>query len=122
MSDTLKSIWFAAVTALISSLLLTGASSGLKEFRLNNIKIDNQKNLLKSVSLVRADGHYSGAEIEKIYRDNIQSCRVNDSGEITPDSSAATSGQPLFLYVRNKAIQAYILPVHSRGLLGKIDG
>jgi len=122
MSDTLKSIWFAAVTALISSLLLTGASSGLKEYRLANIKIDNQKNLLKSVGLIHPGVSYSGEEIEKLYQANIKSFRADPSGAIIPESTASQKGQPLYLYLQQNEIRAYILPVHSRGLWGKIDG
>jgi len=122
MSDMLKSIWFAVITALISSLLLTGASSGLKEYRLANIKIDNQKNLLKSVGLIEAGGNYSGAEIERLYKANIKSYRASPSGTILPESTTAKKGRRLFLYVKENAIQSYILPVHSRGLWGKIDG
>ncbi len=122
MSDTLKSIWFAALTALISSLLLTGASSGLKEYRLNNIRIDNQKNLLKSVGLVQAGAPYSGEEIGELYEKNIRSYWVDASGFIGPETTPESKGLPLFLYVRNNAIRSYILPVHSRGLWGKIEG
>lgn len=122
MSDTLKSIWFAALTALISSLLLTGASSGLKEYRLNNVRIDNQKNLLKSVGLIQAGVGYSGEEIEKIYRENIRSYWADTSGLIGPETAPESKGRPLFLYVQNNAIQSYILPVYSRGLWGKIEG
>ena len=122
MSDTLKSIWFAAITALISSLLLTGASSGLKEYRLNNVRIDNQKNLLKSVGLIQAGVRYSGEEIEQLYQENIRSYRADTSGRISPETASESKGQPLFLYVQNNAIQSYILPVHSRGLWGKIEG
>jgi len=122
MSDTLKSIWFAALTALISSLLLTGASSGLKEYRLNNVRIDNQKNLLKSVGLIQAGGRYSGEEIEQLYQKNIRSYWADTSGFIGPATGPESKWRPLFLYVQNNAIQSYILPVHSRGLWGKIEG
>ena len=100
MSDTLKSIWFATVTALISSLLLTGASSGLKDYRLANIKIDNQKNLLKSVGLIHPGITYSGEEIEKLYRTNIKSYRVDPSGTIAPESAGYQKGRPIFLYLQ----------------------
>lgn len=122
MSDTLKSIWFAAITALISSLLLTGASSGLKTYRLRNQSIDNQKNLLKSVGLIQEEVDYSGQEIEKLYRENIKSYRADASGRLAPETAAADKGRPLYLYVKNNTIQAYILPLHSRGLWGKIEG
>jgi len=122
MSDTLKSIWFAAITALLSSLLLTGASSGLKEYRLANIKLDNQKNLLKSVGLIHPDVTYTGEDIEKLYRENIKSYRAGEAGDLVPETAAAPQGSPLFLYVKDNQTRAYILPVHSRGLWGKIDG
>lgn len=122
MSDTLKSIWFAAVTALISSFLLTGASSGLKAYRLQNIKVDNQKNLLKSVGLIQGPGRYTAMEIEKIYQENIRPYRADSSGDIVPATTAADTGRPIYLYLKGNAIQAYILPVHSRGLWGKIEG
>jgi len=122
MSDTLKSIWFAAITALISSLLLTGASSGLKTYRLRNQSIDNQKNLLKSVGLIQKEIDYSGQEIEKLYRENIKSYRADASGRLATENAAEDKRRPLFLYVKNNAIQAYILPLHSRGLWGKIEG
>ncbi len=122
MSDMLKSIRFAALTALISSFLLTGASSGLKEYRLKNIKIDNQKNLLKSVGLIQPGYRYSGAEIEKLYRENIKSYRADKSGFIAPGETSANKGMPLFLFVQKGTLQSYILPVHSRGLWGKIEG
>jgi len=122
MSDTLKSIWFAAITALVASLLLTGASSGLKEYRLANIKIDNQKNLLKSVGLIHPDVTYSGEDIEKLYRENIKSYRAIETGDLVAETAAAHPGSPLFLYVRDDQTRAYILPVHSKGLWAKIDG
>jgi Na+-transporting NADH:ubiquinone oxidoreductase subunit C len=122
MSDTLKSIWFAALTALISSLLLTGASSGLKEYRLDNVRIDNQTNLLKSVGLIQAGVRYSGEEIAQLYQKNIRSYRADPSGFIGPETAPESKGRPLFLYVQNNAIRSYILPVYSRGLWGKIEG
>ena len=122
MSDTLKSIWFAAVTALISSLLLTGAAQGLKEYRLTNKRIDNQKNLLKSVGLIRAGARYSNKAIENLYDQNIRSYRTDSAGFISPQGAAASEGRPIFLYVKDNTIRAYILPLRSRGLWGKIDG
>jgi Na+-transporting NADH:ubiquinone oxidoreductase subunit C len=122
MSDMLKSIRFAAITALVSSLLLTGASSGLKEYRLRNIRIDNQKNLLKSAGLIQTAGTYSEEEIGSLYRENIRSRQVDENGHISGGQAAGRKGLPIFLSIENESIQAYILPVHSRGLWGKIEG
>jgi Na+-transporting NADH:ubiquinone oxidoreductase subunit C len=122
MSDMLKSIRFAAITALVSSLLLTGASSGLREYRLKNIRIDNQKNLLKSAGLIQTGKTYSGEEIEKLYREKIRSLQVDENGHIFGGQAAGKKGLPIFLSIEKESIQAYILPVHSRGLWGKIEG
>ena len=52
MSDQLKSIAFTVAIALVCSLLLTGAATGLKERKLRNVAVDRQKNILKSVGLL----------------------------------------------------------------------
>ena len=52
MSDNFKSVLFALATAVICSLLLTAASSGLKPFQEENIEVDRKKNILKSIGLV----------------------------------------------------------------------
>jgi len=122
MSDMLKSIRFAAITALVSSLLLTGASSGLKEYRLKNIRIDNQKNLLKSAGLIQTGRTYSEEEIGTLYRENIRTYRADQAGRIALQKEPDSTGLPVFLYVQQETVQAYILPVHSRGLWGKIEG
>jgi Na+-transporting NADH:ubiquinone oxidoreductase subunit C len=43
MSDQLKSIAFTALVALVCSLLLTGAATGLKERKMRNVAVDRQK-------------------------------------------------------------------------------
>ena len=52
----------------------------------------------------------------------IRAYRAAASGALAPDGEAGGEGQPLYLFVKEDDIQAYILPVHSRGLWGKIDG
>ena len=72
----------------------TGASSGLKEYRLNNVRIDNQKNLLKSVGLIQAGERYTGDEIEQLYQTNIRSYRADSAGFINPENALEGKGRP----------------------------
>jgi Na+-transporting NADH:ubiquinone oxidoreductase subunit C len=67
MSDQLKSIAFTAIVALICSLLLTGAATGLKERKLRNVAVDRQKNILKSVGLINDAKSITVDQIERLY-------------------------------------------------------
>ncbi|BBO90255.1 FMN-binding protein [Desulfosarcina ovata] len=121
MSDQLKSIVFTAVIALVCSLLLTGAASGLKARKLRNVAVDRQKNILKSVGLVKADQKPSAATIEALYHANIRCYAMAGTGQILA-AHADTAGLPVCFYVKQDKPEAYILPVDSRGLWGKIHG
>lgn len=122
MSDKLKTVIFAAVLCLVCSLLLTAASSGLKTFHQANILLDKQQNVLKSVGLIQDGESYSSAEIVSRYHQNIKALWVNPSGHIVAEEKRGVSDLPVYLYLQGAAIAAYILPVNSRGLWGRIHG
>lgn len=121
MSDQLKSIAFTAIVALVCSLLLTGAATGLKDRKLRNIAVDRQKNILKSVGLIAPGEQTSVDRIERLYEENIRCYAVDGTGRIAPAGSDA-DGLPACFYVKGGRPKAYILPVDSRGLWGKIHG
>lgn len=121
MSDQLKSIAFTAAIALICSLLLTGAASGLKARKLRNVALDRQKNILKAVGLVQAGQDTTAAQIESLYDEAIRCLAMDGTGEIVaPDRD--DQALPVCFYVKAGKPAAYILPVDSRGLWGKIHG
>ncbi len=124
MSDAARSILFALCLCLVCGTLLTAASSGLKERQGKNIRIDQQKNILKTVGLVDVKKKYSPEEIEKIYTENITKLDVDSAGQGLPGSIDDRSPQklPLYLFKKNGNIHAYILPVNTKGLWGKIFG
>ena len=121
MSDQLKSIVFTVAIALVCSLLLTGAATGLKERKLRNVAVDRQKNILKSVGLVEPSGQPTIEQIEQLYRDNIRCDAVDGTGRIVAGELGKDT-LPVCFYVQNNQPTAYILPVDSRGLWGKIRG
>ena len=119
MSDQLKSIAFTVAIALVCSLLLTGAATGLKERKLRNVAVDRQKNILKSVGLFDPDQQSTVAQIERLYQDKIRCYAMDGSGRIVGGESDA---MPVCFYVKDAQPAAYIIPVDSRGLWGKIRG
>jgi Na+-transporting NADH:ubiquinone oxidoreductase subunit C len=121
MSDQLKSIGFTALVALVCSLLLTGAATGLKERKMRNVAVDRQKNILMSVGLVDPGGPATVEQIEQSYRDNIRCYAVDGTGRIIADQVDADA-LPVCFYVKDGEPAAYILPVDSRGLWGTIRG
>lgn len=121
MSDNFKSVFFAGTVAVVCSLLLTVAATGLKPLKLRNINLDRQKNILRSVGLVKADKPLSATEIESLYNANIQCFSVDGTGRIIP-FDASPENLPICFYIKDKKPLTYIIPIDSRGLWGKIKG
>ena len=122
MSNHIKSIIFAAVLSIVCGSLLTLASTGLKEYQLKNIALDKQKNILKSVGLIKEDKALSKDTIEELYTNSIRQMWVDFEGKIVPKQQKGTKDLPVYLHVKNGNIQSYIIPVDSRGLWGRISG
>ena len=122
MSDNFKSVVFALATAIVCSLLLTAASSGLKPFQQENIEVDRKKNILKSIGLIEDGRAYTFDTIKSMFADNITGMVVDAEGRVVKDGSAVDSGLPLYLYTQDETVKAYVLPINSRGLWGKIHG
>jgi len=122
MSNYAKSIFFALTTAVICSFLLTAASAGLKGRQLENIEVDKKKNILMAVGLVNSEEAVSKKDILDIYQENIKGLRVSPDGEIKDQTSTAETLLPIYIYLKDKEIASYIIPVNTRGLWGKIFG
>jgi len=122
MSDSVKTILFATGLCLVCSLLLTTAATGLKVFQRENALVDRQKNILKAVGAVDPARRYTGDEIKALYRDRIKCVSIDEKGEVVSAEAAAARTVPLYLYSEGDKINAYILPVDSRGLWGRIYG
>ncbi len=122
MSNYIKSIRFALATAVICSFLLTAASTGLKRFQLENIDSDKKKNILKAVGLVDDELAYTKEDIMDIYEKNIQGYQVTSAGEIITRKEPSEKLLPIYIYVKDKKVMSYILPIDTRGLWGKIFG
>jgi Na+-transporting NADH:ubiquinone oxidoreductase subunit C len=97
------------------------ASSGLKGYQLRNINLDRQKNLLRSAGLVD-DNDNRPEYIEKLYSENIKPLWVDPSGRIVEETDRGEKDLPIYLYIKENTIEAYIVPIDAQGLWGKIYG
>jgi Na+-transporting NADH:ubiquinone oxidoreductase subunit C len=122
MSSSIKTVVFAVVLCLVISLLLTVASTGLQGRQQRNIKLDKQKNILKSVGLVKEEKSYSSEVIEKLYKENIQAFWADPDGKVLDRPQRGEQDLPVYIYQKDNEIKAYIVPINSRGLWGRILG
>ncbi len=122
MSDRLKSILFATALCFVCSVVLTTATTGLQRFQQKNLLIDKHRNVLMSVGLVEQDRRYTAEKIESLYRENIKQLWVDPSGQLIEESRRGEMDLPLYVYLKEEQIEAYIVPFSSRGLWGRIQG
>ena len=122
MSSHFKSIAFATIMCLVCSVLLTAASSGLKVFQEKNILLDRQRNILASVGLVAGTESVAAEDIRKRYIDFVQAVWVKPSGQIVLEADRGERDLPIYLYRKDNELKAYIVPINTRGLWGKIHG
>lgn len=122
MSDSMKSIIFAAALCLVCSALLTAAATGLQGFQQQNVQIDRQKNILKAVGLASDTEGLSKNDIQERYRMNIRQLWVDTTGMLKKKVERTATDMPLYVYMKDKKIESYVIPINSRGLWGKIYG
>jgi Na+-transporting NADH:ubiquinone oxidoreductase subunit C len=122
MSSALKSFIFALVMCVVCSLLLTAASTGLKPLQVRNVAVDKQRNILRAVGFMDEANKYTPPEIEAAYSENIKDLRVSPSGEIAAAGQKNVGDLPIYLYTPDGEIDAYVIPIDTNGLWGRIHG
>ncbi|RTZ97745.1 MAG: NADH:ubiquinone oxidoreductase subunit C [Deltaproteobacteria bacterium] len=122
MSDALKSFSFAIILGIVCSLLLTTAATGLKKYQLRNIRIDRQKNILKAVRLLDEKKTYTADDIETLFTKNMRVLFVDHTGRIIQPDNRKPGDLPIWLYGEEDTVKAYVVPVDTNGLWGKIRG
>jgi Na+-transporting NADH:ubiquinone oxidoreductase subunit C len=121
MSDNLKPFVFAGIMCLVTSLLLTAASSGLKPYQQKNMKLDMHENVLRAVGAL-PEGDADPETIERLYRESIRRVYVNNDGDLIPKPASGEVDLPLYLHIAEGDIRSYIIPVETQGLWGTIHG
>lgn len=122
MSSRMKSIVFASVLCLVISTLLTAAATGLQRFQEQNMRIDKHKNILKAVGLLDRNRVYGAEDIERLFDENIRSFWVDPTGRLVRETERGAQDLPLYVHMAGDRLQAYVVPINSRGLWGRILG
>lgn len=122
MPNALKSLIFATILCVVCSLLLTAASTGLQSYQQKNAEVDRQKNILIAFGIISDGQKVSSDEVQALYRSKVKSMVVDESGRVVPKEERAPQDLPLYVYIENDKLQAYVVPIDSRGLWGKIHG
>jgi Na+-transporting NADH:ubiquinone oxidoreductase subunit C len=122
MSKNLNSLIFAMVLCVVCSLLLTAASTGLKPYQQRNQLVDRQKNILKALGLVSDGQSVTTEQIQDLYGGNVKNLWVDLNGQIRSEAQRAAGDLPLYVQAVQGVVQAYVVPIDSRGLWGRIHG
>lgn len=107
---------FAIIICLVCSVLLTFAATALKDRQDLNVKIDKQKNVLKSLGLYTA-----GADVSAVYSQAVKDMWIDANGKLI-SASQSDSDLPLYVNMKNGVIESYALPVSGYGLWSTIYG
>lgn len=123
---------FTIIVSLIAAVILSVSSTVLKQRQELNVELDIKRNILFAVNLMQ-----SGADVERLYRNNIKGIVVNSAGEIVTsnippekiDFEAELEKQPesrrypLFISSDSKGmVTGYCIPVTGKGLWSTIYG
>jgi Na+-transporting NADH:ubiquinone oxidoreductase subunit C len=122
MSEKLKPIIFALGMCLVCGVLLTTAATALQRIQERNMVNDRRKNILQAVDLISHEKSYTPEEIAGLYQENITKMRVDGKGRIISPGMAGADQQtlPIYLYTSDGEVRAYVIPIESQGLWGKI--
>jgi len=122
MSNALKTYAFAAVLCLVCSLLLTAAATGLKQRQLQNVALDRQRNILMAVGLMGDGSSLSAAEIQEMFARQVKNIWVDAQGRVVAAEQRKEQDLPIYLYAPGDQLDAYVIPIDTTGLWGKIHG
>ncbi len=127
MSDYAKSFIFTCVLCIACSSLLTAAASGLKKIQQKNVLTDQRKNILKSVGLIEKEREYNALEINQMFSHSIRRVDIDKAGNLIQEKRETkktnNKSLPIYLYQKKEgSIEAYIIPINTRGLWGEILG
>jgi Na+-transporting NADH:ubiquinone oxidoreductase subunit C len=117
-----KSIVFATILGVVCSVLLTTASTGLKSRQQRNVEVDRQKNVLSAFGIIKEGQAVKAERILELYRENVRQVWVSPVGQIMDEDQRGPRDMPMFTYEKGDQVQAYVVPINSRGLWGQING
>jgi Na+-transporting NADH:ubiquinone oxidoreductase subunit C len=113
-----NSFVFAAVLCIITSLCLTGAAVGLKDRQDINVKVDQQKNILKALGLLNGAQKLSNNDVQTLYESSVVNVFITKEGNL----SKSETEYPIFVVQKDGYIESYALPFSAYGLWSWVYG
>ncbi|MBC8213402.1 MAG: NADH:ubiquinone reductase (Na(+)-transporting) subunit C [Candidatus Marinimicrobia bacterium] len=107
---------FIIILTGIAALLLSLASTGLKDKQDFNREIDTKKNILKAVGIF--DKKMKSTEVEDLFNKNITEKFVTKEGVETSDKTQLQ----VFIFGNGELPKGYILPISGKGLWSTVNG
>lgn len=128
MRSTSYTFAFAAIVCVICSLVVSGTATLLRDRQEQNVRLDIQKNILRSVGFFQ-DEKASPERVKELYASSIREIVVDTDGNVvegrTPDDLDARKDPGLLaVYIRKDAgkIAAYAFHISGKGLWATIYG
>ncbi len=128
MRSTSYTFAFAAIVCVVCSLVVSGTATLLRERQEQNVRVDIQKNILRSVGFLQ-DEKASPERVKELYASSIRELVVDTAGNVVegrmPDDLDARKDSGLFaVYIRKDAgeVAAYAIPISGKGLWSTIYG
>ena len=121
MSNTQRIFFFTVIMCLVTGFLLTVASLGLKDRQQANIKLDKQKQILKSLALVNLEKDYEDEELLEIYEKNVNNLFLTKSGELSEVKNNEDDAS-IFIVYKDREIHKYAIHFDAPGLWSRLKG
>jgi len=106
---------------LVTGFLLTAASLGLKDRQLANIKLDKQKQILKSLALISPEKDYQDKELVEIYEKNVNNLYLTAKGKLTKIKKNEDDVM-IFVIYKDREINKYAIHFDAPGLWSRVKG
>lgn len=119
---------FAVIVCVVSGILLSAVSEGLREQRELNEELDVKRNILKAVVLKEpVTPKMKGADILKVYESKIEEIVIDAQGRVVegkmPQQLTEKDNEfPLYIYKEDGRVMAYAFPVFGQGLWSVLYG
>lgn len=129
ISSTRYTFVFAVIVCVVSAVMLSVFSEGLRPQKELNEELDVKKNILKAVVLKDpVTPKMKGAEVLKVYNSKIEEIVIDKEGNVvagkTPKQLTEKDKDlyPLYIYKEDGRVMAYAFPVVGQGLWSTLYG
>ena len=128
-NSTRYTFLFAVIVCVVSGVLLSAVSEGLRKQRELNEELEVKRNILKAVALKEPiPPKMKGEDILHVYESKIEELVIDAQGYVvegrTPGQLTAKDGNlyPLYIYKEDGLVMAYAFPVFGQGLWSVLYG